>query len=115
MLQVAVMALLYIASWALSHSYRGIFHDAGLYTLQALSHMDSHALSQDVFLRFGSQDRYTIFSRVYAAFCRLLGVETAAASLTFLLQMALIAAAWGLAASSAAAGPRSGAGLRARG
>jgi hypothetical protein len=92
-----VVGLLGIATWALSHSYRGIFHDAGLYTLQALAHLHPDSLREDVFLKFGSQDGFTIFSPVYASASRLLGVEPAAAILTLLLQWALLAGAWALA------------------
>jgi hypothetical protein len=92
-----VVGLLGIATWALSHSYRGIFHDAGLYTLQALAHLHPDSLQEDVFLKFGSQDGFTIFSPVYAFASRLLGVEPTAAILTLLLQWALLAGAWALA------------------
>jgi len=62
----AVLGLLCLAAWALSHSYLGMFHDAGLYTLQALSRLTPESLTEDVLLRFGSQDRFTIFSPPYA-------------------------------------------------
>src|SRR5882762_6404002 len=96
-LSLAVVGLLVVATWALSHSYRGIFHDAGLYTLQALARLHPDSLAEDVFLKFGSQDGFTIFSPIYAAASRLLGVEFAAAVLTLLLQWALLAGAWVLA------------------
>jgi hypothetical protein len=96
-LGLTVVGLLGIATWAVSHSYLGIFHDAGLYTLQALARLDPDSLAGDVFLRFGSQDGFTIFSPIYAAATRWLGVEFAAATLTLLLQWALLAAAWALA------------------
>jgi hypothetical protein len=96
-LVLAVVGLVGIATWALSHSYRGIFHDAGLYTLQALARLHPGSLSGDVFLKFGSQDGFTIFSPLYAAASRMLGVEFAAATLTLALQGALLAAAWILA------------------
>jgi hypothetical protein len=93
-----VIGLLGIATWALSHSYRGIFHDAGLYTLQALARLHPDSLAhQDVFLKFGSQDGFTIFSPIYAAASRLLGVELAGAMLTLVFQWALLAGAWILA------------------
>lgn len=81
-------------SWSLSHPYRGLFHDSGLYTLQALGYRAPDSLGQDVFLRFGSQDRYTIFSPLYAAMGRLLGTEQAAAALTFTFQIALFVGGW---------------------
>jgi hypothetical protein len=96
-LGLAVVGLLVVATWALSHSYRGIFHDAGLYTLQALARLHPDSLREDVFLRFGSQDGFTIFSPIYAAASRLLGIELAAATLTLVLQWALLAGAWMLA------------------
>jgi hypothetical protein len=34
-----VLLLLCVITWSLSHSYRGIFHDANLYVLQALAHL----------------------------------------------------------------------------
>src|SRR5260370_14781727 len=89
-----VIGLLGIATWALSHSYRGIFHDAGLYTLQALARLHPDSLPEDVFLKFGSQDGFTIFGPIYAAASRLLGVDLAATTLTLVLQWALLAAAW---------------------
>src|ERR1700736_3584279 len=77
-LEVAVLLLLCVIAWALSHGYRGIFHDRGLYTLQALARLAPLSLGQDVFLRFGSQDRYTIFSPIYAVASRVLGTEAGA-------------------------------------
>ena len=96
-LGVMAFLLLCIMLWALSHLYRGIFQDASLYTLQALARLDSGSLSKDVFLRFGSQDRYTIFSSIYATASRWLGPEDAAAWLTLASQAALLAAAFSLA------------------
>jgi hypothetical protein len=93
----AVLGLLCLAAWALSHSYLGMFHDAGLYTLQALSRLTPESLTEDVFLRFGSQDRFTIFSPLYAGVSRLLGIEPAAALLTLTFQLALLACGWALA------------------
>jgi len=90
------LALLCVAAWMLAHPYQGIFHDANLYTLQALAHLHP-ALAQDVFLRFGSQDRFTAFSPIYAAAIRMLGPDHAAALLTLTSQVALIAAGWYLA------------------
>jgi len=90
------IGLLCTGTWALSHRYLGIFHDANIYTLQALSHL-SGSLRQDVFLKYGSQDRFTLFSPIYARAIQALGVEPAAALLTGLSQAALIAGAFALA------------------
>jgi len=86
-----------LAIWCLSHGYLGLFHDSGLYTLQALAHHDPAFLAHDVFLRFGSQDRFTLFSPLYATLSGWLGIEGAAATLTFVSQVALVAGAWAVA------------------
>jgi hypothetical protein len=79
--------------WIVQHSYSGLVHDSQLYTLQALSHMDPALYSRDVFLRFGSQDRFTIFGPLYAAVIRLLGTENAAVLVTLVSQAAFLVAA----------------------
>jgi hypothetical protein len=62
-----------------------------------MAHLTPSSLGQDVFLRFGSQDRYTLFSPLFAGASQLLGTEPAAACLTLLLQVALFVGAWTLA------------------
>jgi hypothetical protein len=94
---MAVVLLLCVTAWMLSHGYLGLFHDAGLYTLQALARLNPPSLNRDIFLQFGSQDRFTVFSPLYAGAGRWLGIDTAAAALTFVFQMTLFAAAWTLA------------------
>ncbi|MEP6885083.1 MAG: hypothetical protein ABJC66_10085 [Gammaproteobacteria bacterium] len=98
-LEMVLVLLLCVITWMLSHGYMGIFHDAGLYTLQALARLNPTSLGQDVFLHFGSQDRFTLFSPLYAAASRLIGVDTAAAVLTFTFQVGLLLGAWLLARS----------------
>jgi hypothetical protein len=83
----------------LGHAYQGLFHDAALYTLQALARLEPESLAHDPFLRFGSQDHFTIFSPLYAAAIRLWGIEPAAAVLTLLSQVALLGGAYALARS----------------
>jgi hypothetical protein len=89
--------LLCIATWMLAHPYSGLFHDANLYTLQALARLHPDTLAQDVFLRFGSQDSFTIFSPLYALAIRLLDVDHAAALLTLLSQVSMFVGGWCLA------------------
>lgn len=96
---LGVLLLLCLATWAVSHSYEGLYHDARLYTLQALANLHPDSLSQDVFLKYGSQDRFTLFSPIYAAASRLLGVDHGAAALTLLFQAALLAGGYALARS----------------
>lgn len=90
---LAVVSLALVCTWALAHGYEGLRHDARLYTLLALERLRPDSLGQDVFVRFGSQDQFTLFSPVYALAIRCLGIEPAAASLTLLLQIAFLAGA----------------------
>lgn len=91
------MAFLAGTLWLLNRPYEGIYHDARLYTLQALARLRPESLGQDIFLKFGSQDAFTIFSPVYAAVIGWIGVEHAARLLT------LVGHLWWLAAASAIA------------
>ena len=80
--------------WMLLTMYMGLFHDAWLYSLQALGRLYPDLYGADIFLRMGSQDNYTIFSPFYATAIRTLGLEQAAATLTLFFQLTLFAAAW---------------------
>jgi hypothetical protein len=95
-LGLTVVVLLWALTWALSHPYKGLFHDAQLYTLQALARLHPDSLSHDVFLRFGSQDRFTVFSPLYAAVIHWVGVEPAAAVLTAASQLGFLLGAGAL-------------------
>jgi len=93
--------LIALLVWMLLSMYMGLFHDAWLYTAQALGRLRPDLYSGDIFLRMGSQDNYTVFSPFYAAAIRSLGIEPAAAVLTLLSHLALFAAAWWLCRSFA--------------
>jgi len=96
-LALVALAACILAAWMLEHPFAGIYHDSVLYTFQALARLHPEPLAHDIFLRFGSQDQYTIFSPLYAAAIRLLGVEPAAAILTFLCHVLFFCSAWLLA------------------
>ena len=89
--------LLLLGILQLNHAYNGIFHDARLYLLQAIARSHPDSLTHDLFLSFGSQDRYTLFSGPYAAFIALAGIPLAAALGTALSQCALVLSGWVLA------------------
>jgi hypothetical protein len=91
------MTLFVVAAWLMGHRYSGLVHDSIVYTLMALARLHPDSLSQDVFLRFGSQDEYTLFSPLFAAAIRLLDLEPAAALLTFISHCALFSCAFVLA------------------
>jgi hypothetical protein len=82
-----------IALWILEPGYHGVMHDANLYTVQALAWLQPEVFGSDIYLRFGSQDRFTFFSPLYGTLISLLGLEPAAQLLTLLSQIAFIAAA----------------------
>lgn len=92
---LARVALLagFVLVWIVQHIYKGIFHDSQLYTLPAVARIHPELLGNDIMLRLGSQDSFTIFSPLYAAAIRLLGVDWAAAALTLLWQVAFFVAA----------------------
>ncbi len=94
--QVA-FALVILFSWLLLHLYRGVVNDAVVYAMQGLIHLHASPFRQDIFFRFGSQDRYTLFGVLYAPLIGVLGLEHAAAALWIGSQVALAAAAWTLA------------------
>ena len=97
------LAFLVIALCFLLHPYYGIIHDARLYTLQALNFLSPELYASDVFLRYGSQDSYTIFTPIYACVVSMLGAELAASISTFASICLLILSAWVLAKTIATA------------
>ena len=94
---VAGLAACALTLWMLGHGYEGIIHDAQLYSFQAMARVKPGLLGNDIYLRFGSQDDYTIFSRLYAALIARLGFEPAAALLTLISHTIFLSAAWVLA------------------
>jgi hypothetical protein len=99
-LAIAGTALTVIAIWMLAHPYSGIeSNDSSLYALLALARLHPQSLAADVFLRFGSQDTYTVFSPLFAAAVRLFDLEPAAAALAFAGQVTFIVCGWLLARS----------------
>lgn len=79
----ALIFLLLLAFWFFSHPYQGLWEDGIFYAVQALAHLSPEAYRNDLFFLYGSQDSFTLFSPLYAAFIRLLGLD--GAMLTLLL------------------------------
>lgn len=94
--QSAALLWLLVTLWAATHRYQGLGGDAELYAVQAWSRIHPN-LSDDLFLRNVSQDSYTIFSPFYAWWMRLLGLRSAALTLTIMFKVWFFAAAWALA------------------
>ena len=91
------MGLIAVAAWLLQHPATSITHDSLLYTLFALVRLHPDTLGADVVVRFGSQDRFTFFTPIYAAAIQLLGMEHAAALLLAASEATFFACAWLLA------------------
>jgi hypothetical protein len=64
------------ALWLATRPYQGIANDAQLYTLQALNALQHGHFDHDLYLRFGSQDQFTLFSAVYEPFLAAFGLST---------------------------------------
>src|ERR1700722_7300447 len=88
-----VLALLPVALWCLTHRYLGLVGDAALYAVQALSRTTA-GLAHDVFLDNASQDRYTVFSPIYAFFIKHLGLQEAAILLLVVFKVCFYVSAW---------------------
>ncbi len=73
---VALLAIM-LALNALTVPYAGLTHDARLYSLQVTNYLSDGSYADDLFFQYGSQDRYSLFSRVTAPLVRLLGVPSA--------------------------------------
>lgn len=79
-----VTLVIYAAAlWLFYHPYMGIWHDGLFYAGQALRHLYPDRFSQDLFFLYGSQDDFSIFSRLYAPMIRWVGLN--GATLTLLL------------------------------
>jgi hypothetical protein len=66
------------------HPYAGIVHDNVLYLAQALLRLNPDVYGGDAFFQWGSQDRYTLFSPIYAWLIVRLGVGNATVTLLLL-------------------------------
>ena len=67
--------LLAVNAWALA--YTGLVHDARLYAIQLVNRVEGGTFAGDLYLQFGSQDRYTVFSTLAAPLVQLLGLQVA--------------------------------------
>ena len=94
---LAGLACFIIAFWMIIHPYRGLEHDSVLYAVLALARLHPAALGHDLFVRYGTQDHFTVFSPMFAATIRTWGLEPAAAIMTFATQVLFFGAAWLLA------------------
>ena len=79
--------------WLLKHPYNGIWHDGVIYTFMAMKDLSPDTFAGDLFIKFGSQDNYTIFPQVYAVLIKFFGIYKSALMLTVVGQLLWIFAA----------------------
>lgn len=80
-LQVAIILMLG-ALWFYLEPYHGFYHDGRLYSMLAMYRNTPENFRHDLFVAYGSQDAFTIFSPLYAWLIRHAGLDTAAYILT---------------------------------
>lgn len=66
-----------IVLWIATRPYVGIVDDAQLYTFQAMAKLAPTKFSDDLFLKYGSQDKFTIYGYVLAFVISLIGIVKA--------------------------------------
>lgn len=93
-LRACVYGLAVLSVWSLIGRYWGIQHDAIGYMLEAMARLHPVPLSQDIFLRYRSQDEFTLFPRLSAVVVAQLGIDRAGALLTLVTLSTWIALAW---------------------
>lgn len=91
-------ALLIVALWLISRPYRGVRHDGILYLGQTLAHTLPDTIGRDLFLGYGSQDRYSIFSVLMSPLVQALGVPLSQLGMLLLCQVAFALGCWALTA-----------------
>ena len=69
--------LLLLCINTLAQPYAGITHDARLYSVQVLNQVEGGSYADDIFFRYGSQDDYSLFSRLATPMVRWLGLSAA--------------------------------------
>lgn len=75
--QTCALVFAAVAAWATTHNYLGVFHDGVLYAFQAMARGGDPVLMNDLFLRFGSQDDYTVFPWLHHQVISALGLSSA--------------------------------------
>ncbi|MGA3155939.1 MAG: hypothetical protein ABSE43_00035 [Steroidobacteraceae bacterium] len=92
-----VQILCLLLAWLATHVYWGIAHDAVLYVFQGLYHLHPELLKNDLGLRYGSQDRFSVFGALFARVIQLFGVDRASYLWSLGSQFAFAFVVWRLA------------------
>lgn len=101
----AAPLLLVAGAWLLTHPYAGIVHDARLYAAQALRELNPVVFDRDMFFAFGSQDEFTLFTRLFAPLSAGMGLSAAAMALVAVGHLLWLSGAFVLARRLAGPGP----------
>jgi hypothetical protein len=91
-LRATALTCAMLCIWILQHPYAGLFHDSIFYLIQALARLKPELYSNDIYLRYGSQDSFTVFSPLFSLAIQHLGMERAAWALTLVANVAFFVA-----------------------
>lgn len=69
--------VLLLAVNSIALPYAGIVHDARLYGIQVLNRIENGAYANDLYLKYGSQDKFSAFSLIAAPLVSTLGLQLA--------------------------------------
>jgi len=75
--RTSLIVMTVFALWLASHPWRGFWHDAVLYSVQALRYLYPANFQHDLYFLHGSQDAFTVFSPLYAAVIKVAGQDSA--------------------------------------
>jgi hypothetical protein len=68
--------LLLLCIDAMACPYAGLIYDARLYAAQAMSNINPHLFSNDLYFLYGTQDAFSFFSQIHAWFIQLFNLHT---------------------------------------
>ena len=92
----AICAIALLALWLVCRPYRGVRHDAILYSGQMLAKLLPDRVGTDLFFAFGSQDKYSLFSTLVAPIVQRFGIGPTEFVLLLLCNVMFAAACWSL-------------------
>jgi hypothetical protein len=69
-----ILLTLITVLWLATRPYEGVVQDARFYMVQALRELDPSRFADDLYFRFGSQDQFTLFTKLYSPVVSILGV-----------------------------------------
>jgi len=91
-----ICALGLLGLWLITRPYRGVRHDAILYTGQMLARLLPDRLGPDLFFFYGSQDKYSVFSWLAAPLVARFGIGPTELVLLLLCNLLFAVACWNL-------------------